>query len=82
MCENKKVVLLIDEVDQTGQNRVFILFIGMLREKFHLRKEDMDDTFHSVIFAGVYDIKNINLKSIDKGKYIPTEAENKIYNSP
>lgn len=82
MCENKKVVMMIDEVDHTSHNRVFIRFIGMLREKFLLNMEDMDETFHSVIFAGVYDIKNIKIKLIDEGKYIPAENEGKLYNSP
>ena len=80
MCKDKKVVLLIDEVDQTSHNRVFIRFIGMLREKFLLRREDIDDTFHSVIFAGVYDIKNIKLKLVNEGNFVPSGNENKIYN--
>jgi hypothetical protein len=82
MCEDKKVVLLIDEVDQTSHNRFFIRFIGMLREKFLLRREDMDDTFHSVIFAGVYDIKNIKLNLIEEGKHVPSATENRTINSP
>ena len=82
MCEDKKVVLLIDEVDKTSHNQVFLHFIGMLREKFMLRREDMDDTFHSVILAGVYDIKNIKLKLINEGLHTPTAAESKTYNSP
>ena len=82
MCKGKKVVLMIDEVDKTSHNRVFLHFIGMLREKFLLYREDMDYTFHSVILAGVYDIKNIKLKMINEGVYIPAETENKIYNSP
>ena len=82
MCEGKKVVLLIDEVDKTSHNQTFLHFIGMLREKFLLRREDMDDTFHSVILAGVYDIKNIKLKLINEGVYISSATEDKIYNSP
>jgi hypothetical protein len=82
MCKGKKVVLIIDEVDRTSHNRTFLGFISMLREKFLLRREGMDYTFHSVILAGVYDIKNIKLKLMSEGKYIPTETENKTYNSP
>ena len=82
MCEDEKVVLMIDEVDKTSHNQVFLGFIGMLREKFLLRQEGMDYTFHSVILAGVYDIKNIKLKLINQGLYKLTESENKIYNSP
>ncbi|MCL2814978.1 MAG: AAA-like domain-containing protein, partial [Oscillospiraceae bacterium] len=82
MCEDKKLVLLIDEVDRTSNNRVFLHFIDMLREKFLSRKTGQDYTFHSVILAGVYDIKNIKLKLINEGLHVPTENENKIYNSP
>jgi hypothetical protein len=42
----------------------------------------MDYTFQSVILAGVYDIKNIKLKMITEGVYVPADTENKIYNSP
>ncbi|MCL1794601.1 MAG: AAA-like domain-containing protein [Oscillospiraceae bacterium] len=82
MCEDKKLVLLIDEVDRTSNNRIFLHFIDMLRDKFLSRKTGQDYTFHSVILAGVYDIKNIKLKLIDEGLYAPSASENKIYNSP
>jgi len=82
MCADKKIVLMIDEVDRTSHNRVFLNFIGMLREKFLSRKNGGEPTFHSVILAGVYDIKNIKLKLINEGMYTPSPIENKIYNSP
>ncbi|MCL2099223.1 MAG: AAA-like domain-containing protein [Oscillospiraceae bacterium] len=82
LCKNKKVVLMIDEVDRTSHNRVFIGFISMLREKFLARKANKGYTFHSVILAGVYDIKNIKLKMINEGLHTPTPTENKTYNSP
>jgi len=82
MCRNKKVVLMIDEVDKTSNNRVFIHFLGMLRDKFLARKDGMDYTFHSVILAGVYDIKNIKLKMINEGMHPQAAGENKLYNSP
>jgi hypothetical protein len=82
MCEKEKFVLLIDEVDRTSNNRVFLNFIDMLREKFLARKAKEDFTFHSVILAGVYDIKNIKLKTINEGSHSPTATEGKIYNSP
>jgi hypothetical protein len=56
MCENRKVVLMIDEVDNASNNRVFLHFLSMLREKFLSRKAGNDHTFHSVILASVYDI--------------------------
>ena len=82
MCEDKKIVLIIDEVDKTSHNRVFLNFLSMLRGKFLLRKERMDYTFHSVILVGVYDIKNIKLKLINEGLHTPAEVEGKILNSP
>ena len=82
MCEDKKLVLMIDEVDRTGSNRVFLHFLAKLREKYLERADDVDHTFHSVILTGVYDIKNVKLKMINEGTYTPAAAENKIYNSP
>lgn len=54
------MVLLIDEVDSASNNQVFISFLSMLRG-YYLNRRDRD-TFHSVILAGVYDIKNLKLK--------------------
>ena len=82
MCENKKLVLIIDEVDRTSNNKMFLHFIDMLRDKFLARKAGRDYTFHSVILAGVYDIKNIKLKMINEGTYTPSTVEGKIFNSP
>jgi len=82
MCENEKVVLLIDEVDRTSNNRVFLQFLGMLRDKFLARRTGKDHTFHSVVLAGVYDIKNIKLKMISEGLCTPLADESKLYNSP
>ncbi|MCL1792620.1 MAG: AAA-like domain-containing protein [Oscillospiraceae bacterium] len=82
MCEGRKVVLMIDEVDQASNHRVFLNFLGMLREKFIARRNGEDHTFHSVVLAGVYDIKNLKLKMMSEGTHTPTAAENKTYNSP
>ena len=68
----KPVVLMIDEVDQASNHLAFIKFLGILRDKYLNR--DQVPTFHSVILAGVYDIKNLKLK-------IRPEAEHQ-YNSP
>jgi hypothetical protein len=48
---NKKVVLMIDEVDQSANNQLFLNFLGTLRQKYLLRIEGEDITFHSVILA-------------------------------
>lgn len=82
MCRDKKIVLMIDEVDNTSNNRVFIQFLNMLREKYIARRNGKDYTFYSVILAGVYDIKNIKLKMQKEGVHVPAETENKLYNSP
>ena len=63
MCRNKNIVLMIDEVDQASNHRLFLNFLAMLRKKFLARASGMDFTFHSVILAGVYDVKNIKLSS-------------------
>ena len=82
MCKNNKLVLLVDEVDRASNNRVFLHFIDMLRDKFLARKAKEGYTFHSVILAGVYDIKNIKLKMINEGSHVLITNEGKLYNSP
>lgn len=69
---DRPVVLLIDEVDQAGNHRAFLEFLGMLRDKYLKRRER--PTFRSVILASVYDIKNLKLK-------LRSEEEHQ-YNSP
>jgi hypothetical protein len=71
---NKKVVLMIDEVDKSSNNQLFLSFLGMLRNKYLLKNEGEDYTFHSVILAGVHDIKSL------KSKIRPEEEQK--YNSP
>lgn len=71
---NLPIVLIIDEVDKASNNQLFLSFLGMLRNKYILANDDMDYTFHSVILAGVHDVKNLKLS-------IRPEEERK-YNSP
>ena len=68
----KPVVAIIDEVDSAANNQVFIDFLAILR-RYYIDRENQP-IFHSVILAGVYDIKNLKLKS-------RSEAEHQ-YNSP
>jgi len=82
MCKDKKVVLMIDEVDRASNNQVFLDFLSVLRKKFLARENSKDYTFHSVVLAGVYDIKNIKLKMMHEGTHVPIDTENKVYNSP
>jgi hypothetical protein len=71
---NKEIVLLIDEVDKSSNNQLFLHFLGMLRNKYLDRAEGFDKTFKSVILAGVYDVKNLKLKLLPN--------DEKKYNSP
>ena len=59
---SKKFVLFIDEVDKSSNNKLFLNFLGMLRNKYLQRNAGEDFTFYSVILAGVHDIKTIKLK--------------------
>jgi len=55
----EKTVLMIDEVDKSSNNQLFLDFLGMLREKYLNRDEEGEFTFHSVILAGVHDVKSL-----------------------
>ena len=68
----KRMVLMIDEVDSASNNQVFLDFLSQLRGYYLKRRKTV--TFQSVILAGVYDIKTIRMK-------IRPEEEHK-YNSP
>jgi hypothetical protein len=65
------LVLMIDEVDKNCKNKVFLDFLSILRNKYLAKQEGIDISFHSVILAGVYDIKNLklSLRSNDEAKY-------------
>ena len=82
MCRGAKVVLMIDEVDKASNNRLFLHFLGVLRSKYLLRQACKDHTFHSVILAGITDIKNLKLKMINDGLHLPLKEEGKVANSP
>ena len=74
MCAkaSKPIVLMVDEVDSASNNQVFIDFLAQLRGYY--LKRDKAPIFHSVILAGVYNIKNLKLK-------LRPESEHQ-YNSP
>lgn len=59
---DQEVIIMIDEVDKSSDNQLFLHFIGMLRTKYLARNVGRDQTFKSVILAGVYDVKNLKLK--------------------
>jgi len=58
----KKIILLIDEVDKSTNNQLFLDFLGMLRNKYLKREKKGEYTFHSVILAGVHDVKSLKIK--------------------
>ena len=68
----KRIVLIIDEVDTAANNQVFLDFLAQLRAAY--LNSDTSPAFHSVILAGVYDVRNITRK-------IRPEEEHKL-NSP
>ena len=68
----RKLVLMIDEVDKSSNNQLFLHFLGMLRDKYLERNQQ--PTFHSVILTGVHDVKTLKLK-------LRPDEERK-YNSP
>jgi energy-coupling factor transporter ATP-binding protein EcfA2 len=57
---NKKVVIFIDEVDKSSNNQLFLAFLSMLRNLYLQRHET--PTFHSVVLAGVHDVKSLKIK--------------------
>ena len=67
-------VLMIDEVDKSANNQLFLDFLGMLRNKYLKHSEGEDYTFHSVILAGVHDIKTLKTKI--------REGDKRLLNSP
>lgn len=68
----KRIVLLVDEVDSATSNQVFLDFLAQLRGYYINR--DRKPAFQSVILAGVYDVRNIRRK-------IRPEEDHK-FNSP
>jgi Predicted AAA-ATPase/PD-(D/E)XK nuclease superfamily len=70
----RKVVVIIDEVDKSSNNQLFLSFIGMLRDKYLARNKKREVTFQSVILIGVHDVKSLKQK-------INPESKGKL-NSP
>ena len=69
---DKKIVVLIDEVDKSSNNQLFVSFLAMLRNLYLDRKDT--PTFHSVVLAGVHDIKSLKVKI--------RQGDEQKYNSP
>ena len=71
---NKKIVLIIDEVDASSNYLPFLNFLGMLRTKYLARHKAQQRTFYSIVLAGVHDIKSL--------KYKRPSSDTAEYNSP
>lgn len=69
-CSTKPVILMIDEIDSASNNQVFLDFLAQLRSYYLERDIKGTLVFHSVILAGVYDIRNLKskLRSDDEHK--------------
>ena len=64
-CEEseKRIVMIIDEVDTATNNQVFLDFLAQLRADYLEQKKDPDEVaFQSVILAGVTDVKHLKSK--------------------
>jgi len=68
---DKRLVLLVDEVDASSNHTAFLNFLGMLRTKYLARMMPHHYTFHSVVLAGVHDIKSLKyrLRNPDDAKF-------------
>jgi len=72
---NRKLVLIIDEVDRSSNNQLFLDFLAILRDRYLMRNKNMNfPTFHSVVLSGVYDVKKL--------KYRIEPSATLKYNSP
>ena len=67
---SKLWVLMIDEIDKSSNNQLFLDFLGMLRDKY-LTRDEGEKTFQSVILVGVHDIKTLKqkIRSDEASKY-------------
>ncbi|MCL2844556.1 MAG: AAA-like domain-containing protein [Chitinivibrionia bacterium] len=81
VCKEKNFVLMIDEVDKSSNNLLFLKFLGVLRDKHLKRADKVGATFQSVILAGVYDIKNLKVKMVSAGIHELKDGEKRL-NSP
>ncbi|GAA0182175.1 hypothetical protein SH2C18_46000 [Clostridium sediminicola] len=59
---------------KSNNNQLFLSFLGMIRNKYVLQLKRKDYTFHSIILAGVHDVKSLKLKI--------RNGEEEKYNSP
>ena len=62
----RKIILIIDEVDTATNNTVFLDFLAQLRDNYINRDTKGVKTFQSVILAGVTDVKHLSFNKNKK----------------
>ena len=78
---DKRLILLIDEVDKSLNNQLFLDFLALLRDKYIKQNEEAGISFYSVILAGVHDVKNMKaLIKKKNGEYIDAPIKNSPWN--
>ena len=65
----KKIVLMIDEVDSASNNQVFLDFLSQLRDGYNSRNTKGVPFFQSVILAGVTDVKHLKNQIREDGRH-------------
>ncbi len=70
----RKIVLIIDEVDAASNDQVFVDFLAQLRA-YYLRRRKFP-AFQSVILAGVYDVRSVRRKIRPDGEHIENSPWN------
>ena len=63
----------------TGNHQLFLDFLALLRTKYLAAARGKDATFHSVILAGVHDVKTLKLKIRPDEPFDSAQGK---YNSP
>ena len=66
---DKKIVLMIDEVDIAANSQVFLDFLSQLRDGYISRDSKGMDYFQSVILAGVTDIRHLKSRIRDDDEH-------------
>jgi len=69
LCQSRKLILLIDEIDAAPEN-VVIGFLASLREMYLQRSRNRQPAPHAVCLAGVHDIKNLKARYRDETQTI------------
>jgi len=84
LLPEKSLILLIDEVDKSSNNQLFLDFLSMLRKKYLQRNQGKDYTFESVVLTGVHDVKTLKnkIRSGDDNDNKSSEHDSDKYNSP